>query len=95
MLQNEYLVAKIGVDTAENEPFKICKFGKICKFCKLADLRDGARLLLQTGAAREGAPTLVAPLRNLAVHRAVLEEAARGFLRRPLDVRAAVLGNHL
>ena len=25
MLQNEYLVAKIGVDTAENEPFKVCR----------------------------------------------------------------------
>ena len=24
MLQNEYLVANIGVDTAENEPFKVC-----------------------------------------------------------------------
>ena len=24
MLQNEYLVAKIGVDTAENEPSKVC-----------------------------------------------------------------------
>ena len=25
MLQNEYLVAKIGFDTAENEPSKICR----------------------------------------------------------------------
>ena len=25
MLQNEYLVAKIGFDTAENEPSKVCR----------------------------------------------------------------------
>ena len=24
---NEYLVAKIGVDTAEDEPYKVCSFG--------------------------------------------------------------------
>ena len=31
-LSNEYLLAKIGVDTAENEPLKVtCKFA-ICKF---------------------------------------------------------------
>ena len=27
MLNNEYLLAKIGVDTAENEPSKVCSFG--------------------------------------------------------------------
>ena len=26
MLQNEYLVAKIGVDTAENEPSEVCRY---------------------------------------------------------------------
>ena len=27
MLQNEYLVAKIGADVEENEPSKVCSFG--------------------------------------------------------------------
>ena len=33
MLQNEYLVAKIGVDTAENEPAKVCRRAhRLCSF---------------------------------------------------------------
>ena len=26
-LSNEYLLAKIGVDTEENEPYRVCSFG--------------------------------------------------------------------
>ena len=26
LLKNEYLVAKIGLDTEENEPSKVCRF---------------------------------------------------------------------
>ena len=34
-LSNEYLLAKIGVDTAENEPLNVtCKFA-ICKFSEI------------------------------------------------------------
>ena len=27
-LSNEYFVAKFGVDTEENEPYKVCSFGR-------------------------------------------------------------------
>ena len=32
---NEYLLAKFGVDTAENEPYKVCSFG-----CKIRERFD-------------------------------------------------------
>jgi hypothetical protein len=32
MLQNEYLDAKIGVDTAENEPSKVCLYVSLLRF---------------------------------------------------------------
>ena len=53
MLQNEYLVAKIGFDTAENEPFKICKICKICKFAYHHVLGREEKRRVQRG--REGA----------------------------------------
>ena len=45
MLQNEYLVAKIGVDTAENEPSKVCKFANL-----VLNFRE-VNVLPQNGAA--------------------------------------------
>ena len=43
MLQNEYLVVKIGVDTAENEPLKVLtSFSKIIQSCIILSLLAGA-----------------------------------------------------
>ena len=38
MLQKEYLVAKIGVDTAENEPLEV--WGKIIQYYSFVSLND-------------------------------------------------------
>ena len=45
MLQNEYLVAKISVDTAENEPSKVCR-SKQCPRVVHRDLKLENILLL-------------------------------------------------
>ena len=38
MLKNAYFLAKIGADTAENEPAKnLQNFAKFCKFANFAD----------------------------------------------------------
>ena len=44
MLQNEYLVAKIGVDTEENEPSKVWKYSFIYSIHSLVG-RTGGRLV--------------------------------------------------
>ena len=43
MLQNEYLVAKIGVDTAENEPSKVCQMLPNFEMTLEAQLAPNAR----------------------------------------------------
>ena len=47
MLKNEYLVAKIGFDTAENEPCKVCRIAGALP------LRGPARLAVGDGARAE------------------------------------------
>ena len=45
MLQNVYLLAKIGFDTTKNEPFKIWQFSafELCKICKSPSKLDEQR----------------------------------------------------
>ena len=46
-LSNEYLLAKFGFDTAENEPLKVCK-KKMANFDKKCDCRAVQRSALCT-----------------------------------------------
>ena len=57
MLQNDYLVVKIGVDTAENEPFKFVKIGRAEQAPRRSTVHAAqlaARESLSTGRLRAG-----------------------------------------
>ena len=62
-LKNEYLVAKIGLDTAENEPSEKCAFG-----CCYNNLRPTLYLAqVDTPPARAGPSAVLKILRRLAL----------------------------
>ena len=71
-LSNEYLLAKIGADTAENEPLKIWRKIQFIKFIRVAlGLTWNARVLRSTptyleyfNATSAGAPTGDAKVRT-------------------------------
>ena len=87
MLQNEYLVAKIGFDSAENEPLKVCQ--KIATSLKIRtnigprEGEDRAARRRRPRHARDG---------HFEVHQAPTHHPA---LRDSRDAQAAALGHGL
>ena len=59
MLQNEYLVAKIGFDSAENEPLKVCQ--------KLAKVRIKVRKKIIKHRFSPLSPCTAASMRTLTI----------------------------
>ena len=53
MLQNEYLIAKIGADTAENEPFQVCPLSAYA-VCFPFETQSGLLLLLLVAILAQG-----------------------------------------
>ena len=62
MLQNDYLLAKIGVDTAENEPRKeSCGRGDVAQELVREQTQPAARWAAQRAARRAAAPSSAVP----------------------------------
>ena len=59
MLQNEYLDAKIGVDTAENEPSKVCLYFALFRLYLVLTQGTTTQLALQLALQHVGWGTYV------------------------------------